>query len=835
MAELKRVVPSSKISNFRQVAPEAGGLFKNLALLAETAYEKLKPVAIEQMRQKGIDDGNEWVRRQIGDPTVGAPTDINAHAAAIRAIESSGNYKALGPVTKSGDRAYGAYQVMGANIGPWTEKYVGRRMTPDEFLADQKAQDTVFQGEFGSYVSQYGNPQDAASMWFSGKPLSKAGNASDGNTTVPEYVSRFNSHLGASDAPPTLVRTKDGNLEGRLYSPAAGEILAAHDAAAGVAYASGIMNKGIVDFMDMSSQFETNPDGFRQASKAYIDGIVSQAPDRFRDDVRSSLEQEAQKSWLGVLENHQRDIRERADNSSAALVDRWSSNLSEAIAAGNPEEIRRAHQELDGILKARESLPGIAWTPQQSQNVFIKAHDDGMKLRDSAASKAADTNKRKLETIIAAAKNGQHGADEAILEDPVIQAQHPDLWHDAVGAVAVRDYLPSFKSATPADQAAAIAEMKSHPITSDIQVAMTKAAETAHTASVKGWREDPIAQAQSSLENKPPALPDFSSPDATAVVNALTARRDYGKSLADAGYVQKPAFFSDAEASSIGAAFAKDADPATKLAIATAIAQGFGSDASIAFTELKINDPVTRYAGMMAAIGGDKEVAAGALHGQQLLAEGVVQPPSDTAIRSAVPEDISQALSSLPKDAQTTKDTLEFAKAIYANDAPRNLDPKSQEAIKLFQSSIQKALGQSTNRSGDQTGGIQDIGGHKVLLPIGVAGTDVSAAIGIAISGKSHLESNGRMVVTVNDGMNDGEAWKSASTQDIPMIGGQPITGDMFSKGYIRVVPYNGSLYRMEQVINGQATGDIRDPMGNIYFFDIKKLVDAALVHGTGQ
>ncbi|WP_246662648.1 phage tail length tape measure family protein [Rhizobium sp. P44RR-XXIV] len=122
--------------------------------------------------------------------------NMSAYADAVKSIESGGNYGALGPLTKSGDRAYGAYQVMGANIPSWTKGATGTAMTPNAFLTDQKAQDAVFNKYFGSSVSKYGNPQDAASVWFSGRPMAKAGLASDGFNTTPEYVTKFNNALG---------------------------------------------------------------------------------------------------------------------------------------------------------------------------------------------------------------------------------------------------------------------------------------------------------------------------------------------------------------------------------------------------------------------------------------------------------------------------------------------------------------------------------------------------------------------------------------------------------------------------------------------------------------
>jgi hypothetical protein len=127
------------------------------------------------------------------------PTDLDRAAASIARIESagSGNYGALGPVTRAGDRAYGRYQVMGTNVGPWTLQWYGQRLTPQEFLASPEAQDAVFRGQFGSYLSRYGSPSDAASMWFTGRPYAAGATLSDAipgvypGITGQQYVSRF--------------------------------------------------------------------------------------------------------------------------------------------------------------------------------------------------------------------------------------------------------------------------------------------------------------------------------------------------------------------------------------------------------------------------------------------------------------------------------------------------------------------------------------------------------------------------------------------------------------------------------------------------------------------
>lgn len=117
---------------------------------------------------------------------------------AIANIESrgSGGYNALGPLTKKGDRAYGRYQVMGDNLPSWTKEALGRQLTPDEFLADSQAQDKVFDHFFGKSVEKYGNPLDAASVWFTGRPVSAGKSSADIlGTTGNEYVNKFSSEM----------------------------------------------------------------------------------------------------------------------------------------------------------------------------------------------------------------------------------------------------------------------------------------------------------------------------------------------------------------------------------------------------------------------------------------------------------------------------------------------------------------------------------------------------------------------------------------------------------------------------------------------------------------
>lgn len=141
----------------------------------------------DYVKQQHPDWSDDDIQQVIGFNSVGG--DTKRLATAIGQFESGGNYKAVGPVTSSGDKAYGKYQVMGANIPSWTKEALGKSMTPQQFLADTAAQDKVAEYKMGKMLAQYKNPNDVASVWFSGRPLAKAGASKDVlGTSVPQYV-----------------------------------------------------------------------------------------------------------------------------------------------------------------------------------------------------------------------------------------------------------------------------------------------------------------------------------------------------------------------------------------------------------------------------------------------------------------------------------------------------------------------------------------------------------------------------------------------------------------------------------------------------------------------
>lgn len=166
---------------------------------------------------------------KVADALAGKPNSDSPNGNyrdAIASIESagSGDYGAIGPTHKKLGRALGRYQVMEANVGPWSKEALGREVTPDEFLRDPSIQDAVFDHRFGGYVQKYGNPQDAASAWFTGKPLAQGANRRDVlGTTGSAYVSKFSRALGDQPAVAAVNRmTNSQPVQVASLDPSAG-------------------------------------------------------------------------------------------------------------------------------------------------------------------------------------------------------------------------------------------------------------------------------------------------------------------------------------------------------------------------------------------------------------------------------------------------------------------------------------------------------------------------------------------------------------------------------------------------------------------------------------
>lgn len=627
--------------------------------------------------------------------------------------------------------------------------------------------------------------------------------------------------------PPTLVQTAAGDIEARTFSPLSGPILQAHRAAQSTAYLAETLVKGSADMMAMSEQFIGDPSGFQQAAQGYVDEAVKNAPEMMRGDLRAKLSEGVQRRFLGMVEENHREIRQRADNSSRALVDRYTTQYAEILATGDMDRAAGARAELEQALINREAMPGVAWTRQQSENIILGAQDQARSIAERNATKVKSAQAGQLRTIIKAAENGMSAEDEAILDDPSVHAANPELAAEAAGKVALREMMPSFFGMTPAQMDEQIAIMRSRPIQDAWETDIVAAMESARNTAVKSIEDDPIAHAAQRLERKPPAIDSFDPANPESFVASLQARADYARDMAAQGYVDEPVYLSKSEVETLSTAMSKDAPPEVKAALAGAIVAGFGEGAAQVFGVLKA-DPVVTWGGTLMAKGGPAAIATEAMRGQQAIAEGVAQVPEAAKWRTALAK-VRPALDGLPANTVSVEgDLMKFAQAIYA---ARSMTPGFDADEAGMESAIQAALGQTVNTRGKTVGGVQTFMGNPVMMPVGVNAETVEKKIGAAIWGSSAFKTFGSIWGGATAADNP-EFWSKVSVQQmpdgsfksggVPRVGGEPLPLKMLS-GDVRFVPIGGTRYRLEVQRSG-AVIDVHTEDGSLYVMDMARI-----------
>lgn len=630
-------------------------------------------------------------------------------------------------------------------------------------------------------------------------------------------------------AAPTMVRTADGALAPRLYSPMAGPILQAYNAAATMTWMTDALLNGRTDLLSMSNEMPLDAEGFQQAAQGYVNEAVAAAPARLRRDLRAKLMDEANSRYLGMVDEQQADIRQRAANSNGALIDRHSEDYATRLASGDAAGAESARLQLEEALYARESLPGLAFTREQSINSVLQAQRNGERLMETRRREQEATYKDGLNTIIAARENGLTAENEAMLDDPAVWAAHPELAAEAAAKIEFQEAVPSFGALTPAQQAAEIAAMRAAPVGAEWNIDIVKAAEDIATANASAWEEDPIARAAAVLPNPPPPIPAPDPANPQGFIDALAARRDYGRSLAAQGYIEQPAFLSDQEVETVSAMFGAGVPAEARLMVASALATGFGDDAARVFDALEMDDS-TAFAGKLMSRGGSVAVATEIVQGQQMLDEGLASLPERAGRIEAFAPDVAAAFAGIPGDSIAIQgEVMAAAGAIYAARNP-GLDPSDSTASAKMTEAVNAALGQSTDGLGRTVGGVQTVNGHPVLLPVSVAGEQVQEAFG-RMAGVSRWSSPQALGASLRAAPQDlTESWQIAApdrlpNQGVPYAGGQPITRELLRSA--RLIPLGGNEYRMEIARQG-TTIDVATADGAVFVIDLARFGDLA-------
>jgi hypothetical protein len=813
VAEIRKIARRPELSTFQREA-STGGSASLLALAGSmnAAYERLRPAAMPRMTQEAEADWAGQARRDMGNPGgMVTASGGSSFRSALRRSESGGRVDVVNSEGFTGLYQWGQPRLDDYNAA------TGQNITMEQFRSDAGIQEAAqdwhegdILGQLGGYVGTTVNGQvldegaiiGMAHLGGTGGArqyieTGGAYNPSDSNgTSLSDYAQRFaglsvsgggNLTVSTQSAPATIIQTADGSLQPRLYSPASGEILQAYNAAAQVLYRNEAELETTAALMNLSNQYNLDPDGFQQAARGYIEETLKNVPDMFRPELRAVMTDQVQRRALGILEDKQADIRQRAGNSNQALIERHSNTLSEALVAGNPDAILKAENDLRTQLAVRESLPGLSWTPEQSENVILDTRERAKATATANRNKAKVEMDRQLRAVREAADAGLTSAYDGILMGPFTDLVDPVLLAEATAAKMRQEAFPNFAGMPPDERKAAIADLRSQPVTSDMDVKAVEAFERVDRAATEAFQADPIEAAERYLVQKPPELPPISDPQAYGV--GLKARLEYGRMLQAGGYTLGVPLFSKAEREQAGAIFGKGVPAEAKMVAAVAVVEALGEDAGLFFEQAKSDDRVSLVVGQMLASGGDATVGLEAMRGQEMLDAGVAKRPKVPPVQ-AVSTDIATALSGLMMPSSVS----DVAAAILVARGHSETDLTKTEGKKQMEAAVQAALGQTSDPVSKKTfGGVQTVAGRPTLLSPDLNGEDFSRAIT-----RSMYEPG------LFDGAQGGAAaWGAAGALSVPTLGGAPIPD--VHKGAVFARPFdNSGMYQLFVEVGGR-------------------------------
>lgn len=877
MAEIRKIARRPELSAFQQVAPTGGSA--TLLALAETmqaAYERLRPAGLQQMENEAEAEWTGQARRDMGNPggmvtasggsiggapiadwlrysNQGATRNDPLAPELVSAMSFLGDMGITMDVVSGGQEAAGT---PGASRTGSTRHDHGQSADVDFYMGGRKLdwnnagdlpvlQQVVSRAK-ASGITGIGAGDDymgpgrfhvgfgAPAVWGAG---GKGENAPQWLVEAYNGAPAGNVTMSTQSAPATIIQTADGSLQPRLYSPASGEFGQAYNAAASVVYRNEAELETSAALLDLSNQFTLDPDGYQQAAKAYIDETLKNVPDMFRGELRQVMQGQVQRRALGILEDRQADIRQRASNSNQALIDRHSTALSEALVTGNPDAIARAEADLRTQLTVRETLPGLSWTREQSENALADARDRAQNEAVKRQKEVADAYKEKANLALKGLREGLETADlGALMGDPVFAAMQPELRRSLDIAMVVKGL--GLQARPPAERADIITQMSDPSrLISDADVDAVKELRQVDQEVTTAFLKSPMDAADKYLAVKPPQIPDFDLKNPKAFIAALIQSAEDGDAMVKGDYAPRLDYLRDADAERLGAMFSLDQPAQVRGAAVIAMAQALGPRAAQFFSEIK-GDRASLSAGMLAANGGDTGAISEFFFGQQLVEEGTAPPVPSKSSLAALSPDVAAAVTNLPNGINAESQIMDIARPIYAAlaKAQNVQDPESDEGQALMLEAVQKAAGRRVD--GDRvTGGIHSIGGNMTWMPIGVSGAELDGALrsvfGPVITGTARSGSAPNV-----DMPDKSEVWRQAGAVfGAPMIGtgpsARPVTASDFKNGFVKLLPIEGGMYRMIATLGNQTSNiyPVNTPDGAQdvmpFYFNAKELIGA--------
>lgn len=426
---------------------------------------------------------------------------------------------------------------------------------------------------------------------------------------------------------------------------------------------------------------------------------------------------------------------------------------------------------------------------------------------ETAANKLAATQ---LDNVIDAANQGRIFENETDILDTPEFRDHPKF-NEALAAVNLRDDRPEIAQMTPDQLRAAIAEERGKTVANGYDNDRLKAMEAILASSEAGWKNDPVAQAESVGLMPPTAPEDIANADEQTLVNFFAARADFANEQVEGGYTETPVFFTADERAQIAALAAADQDPASRVRLAAMISSGFGDNAQQALTNLGADTVFAHMAGLVAS-NGNPNSAEMAFRGQQAIEAGSVILPTPTEAKAIIRSTLAPQFRGVAGADAIVENLMDVSTAIYADMAREEADFDAN----LFNQALNLALGQSSTASNTPTGGMAEINGQATILPVGMAANDVQNAL-IFVESQFRRQRSGDESAVPTELMT-----AAGMSGEAPTFGGEPINAEIMDELTMQAVGDGEYLlfYKGHEITAGDT--------GQSFIIDIRRLINLA-------
>lgn len=565
-----------------------------------------------------------------------------------------------------------------------------------------------------------------------------------------------------------------------------------------------------------------------EADWAEFEHVAVQAGAAADDDTRDVLisngdtiiDQLVQSGVIDPEEGQLRKLSLRGEISNATAIEAIASNPAGFLSDLDAGKFAA----LDGETQARYRVQAQSAIEQQ-ELANQKAIEKQVKERETQIG-------NELSKITDLVGTNRLPVDEVFLASPEVQA-HKD-YPRAMAAIELARDKPALATLTVQQLDDLINEEQKKPVSEAWQVERQELLTELRESAAKGWREDPIAYAET-IGFEPPALPELDANNPTQFATALRSRVGLARELQERGYTSELRVFSNAEREAIKKQTGLDVPDEQRLAMAASFATAFGTGAGEFAANLAGDDVFTHVTGLIGQ-GLPNYSASDILEGQRKIADKVVLVPSAAKFAEAFHDATEGEFEDQPELARRV---IAAARALYVQTNPIE-DAANIEADSYAQA-VNRALGATVNSSGRlRVGGLQEMATpvgdeYTVTLPVGVSADAVTGAI--------ETLSGALPVIRAKGGDADPSYTQFSDLLASASLTGQtPDFGDPNAETYnpratfnqLQIVPdwRRGSM--VDEYVFARVTRNgivpLRDTDGELFRFSLKKLVGA-----TGQ